>query len=159
MQTRRRTPSLVALLGVGLVAAVAAAGRTGMADSDQKTVPEIKTVPCDAIASVDGKANFDAYCAACHGADAKGTGPASSAMKVPVPDLTTIARRHGGQFDQLAVQYTISGPSRTATAAHGSTDMPIWGEAFRGDRASMSREHATLRIQNLVTYLESLQVK
>ena len=36
-----------------------------------------------------GKAMFKQYCAACHGMDAKGHGPARAALKVPAADLTT----------------------------------------------------------------------
>ncbi len=45
-----------------------------------------------------GKVMFKQYCAACHGSDAKGHGPARAALKVPAADLTTLAKRHGGEF-------------------------------------------------------------
>jgi mono/diheme cytochrome c family protein len=156
MQIKRWTSTLCAVLVIAVVAGFTLAGRTTIANAGQKAVPEIKTVPCNAIASVEGKENFAAYCAVCHGADARGGGPAAPAMKAAVPDLTTIAKRHDGKFDALAVQYVITS---SATPAHGSPEMPVWGEAFRGDTPSGSREHTTLRIRNLVTYLESLQVK
>lgn len=73
--------------------------------------------------------------------------------------VATIAKLHDGKFDSLAVQHVLTGSDRTGTPAHRSADMPIWGAAFRSDTPSGSKEHAALRIQNLVKYLESLQVK
>ena len=159
MQIKRWRLSFPVLLAIALIAGISAAGRAGLADTSQKPAPEIKTVPCNAIASVEGKDNYMAYCAVCHGADAKGAGPAAPAMKAMVPDLTMIAKRNNGKFDRLAVQYIISGSGKIATPAHGSTDMPVWGEAFQSQGASATKEHATLRIQNLVKYLELLQAK
>ena len=155
----KRWPTFCAVLVIAVLALISITGRTTLANAGQKAAPEIKTVPCTAMASVDGKDNFAAYCAVCHGADAKGAGPAAPAMKAPVPDLTTIAKRHDGKFDPLAVQYVISGSGKIATPAHGSPAMPIWGEAFTGSTPSGSKEHTILRVQNLVKYLESLQVK
>jgi mono/diheme cytochrome c family protein len=75
------------MFAVGLGAHVAqSAGR-------QRQTPEVKAVPYAAIQSVEGRENFTAYCAVCHGVDGRGNGPAAPAMKVPVPDLTTLAAR------------------------------------------------------------------
>jgi mono/diheme cytochrome c family protein len=50
------------------------------------------------IASIQGPALYKAYCAACHGPEAKGNGPAASTHKVPPADLTRISWRNGGRF-------------------------------------------------------------
>jgi mono/diheme cytochrome c family protein len=116
--------------------------------------PTIKTAPAVPLASVGGKENFEAYCAVCHGKDGKGQGPAAPAMKVPVPDLTTLAARHKGKFDPIAVELIVKGTGKTATPAHGIETMPIWGDVFRAeDRATQ-----ILRIGNIVKYVQSLQV-
>jgi mono/diheme cytochrome c family protein len=120
----------------------------------EKVVPKVKTVPTPPIVSIEGKDNFDAYCAVCHGSDGKGHGPAAPAMKVAVPDLTTIAQRNKGKFNPVAVEYIIMGTGKTSTPAHGVETMPIWGEVFRSE----DRGRVTLRITNLVTYVQSLQV-
>jgi mono/diheme cytochrome c family protein len=107
------------------------------------------------MSPADGKENFTAYCAVCHGNDAKGNGPAAPALKGPIPDLTTIAKRNAGKFDAVAMQRVVSGVDKPRPA-HGTVDMPIWGPVFRntqGDQAT------TLRVTNLVKYLESLQQK
>ena len=76
-----------------------------------------------------GKAMFKQYCAACHGMDAKGHGPARAALKVPAADLTTLAKRHGGEFPtDLVTNILRFGPG---LAAHGSSDMPTWGGIFQ----------------------------
>jgi mono/diheme cytochrome c family protein len=98
---------------------------------------------------------FRAYCAACHGADAKGTGPAASALKKAPADLTILTRKNNGKFPLLAVQNTIRGD--TATAAHGSRDMPVWGTLFRS--VSAGQAVVDLRVRNLTDYLKGIQEK
>ena len=44
--------------------------------------------------SLVGKDSFEAYCAACHGVDARGSGPVASALKRTPPDLTILASRN-----------------------------------------------------------------
>jgi mono/diheme cytochrome c family protein len=69
-----------------------------------------------------GKTMFKQYCSACHGVDGKGGGPAASMLKLPPPDLTTLAKRHGGKFPyEYASSILRFGPG---VAAHGSSDMP-----------------------------------
>lgn len=109
--------------------------------------------PAKAILSVEGKDTYAAYCAACHGKDAKGDGPAASALKSAVPDLTTLARRNNGKFDTVGVQRTITGDDRRF-AVHGSEEMPIWGPVFRAAQGDTS---TLLRVANLATYLKTIQ--
>jgi mono/diheme cytochrome c family protein len=148
MTTLLKTPltRFIVVAGVLLVG-IAAGAATG-----QKPAPRVTMAPCVPIVSIEGKDNFDAFCVVCHGKDAKGNGPAAAAMKVPVPDLTSMARRHGGKFDAVAVEYILRGTGKTATPAHGVETMPIWGDAFSGDPAKV-----TIRIKNLVKYLENIQ--
>jgi mono/diheme cytochrome c family protein len=99
---------------------------------------------------------YRAYCAACHGADGKGDGPASEALKSRPLDLTDLARRNAGKFPELRVFGTINGDLHVT--AHGSKDMPTWGVVFgQMDGADVAR--VKLRIRNLTKYIESLQAK
>ncbi len=139
--------------GFFVVACALAAGAAAQTPPEQKTVPKVKTASAVPIRSVEGVDNFAAYCAVCHGPDAKGNGPAAPAMKVPVPDLTTIAKRNKGKFDALAIELIVKGSGKISTPAHGVDTMPIWGDVFRGEDKGLS----TLRIRNLVQYLESIQ--
>ena len=122
--------------------------------AQQPGAPKIKMGQFNATVSVEGKDNFAAYCAVCHGMDGKGGGPAVPALKVPVPDLTTMAKRNG-KYDELAVQSQINGASRLP-AAHGSVEMPIWGPLFRSQGSDQA---AVLRVRNLAAYVGTLQVK
>lgn len=111
-------------------------------------------LPADFVPS--GKQLFTQYCAACHGADARGNGPARAALKLPAPDLTTLARRHGGSFPVEYVKNILQfGPG---IAAHGSSDMPTWGPIFRY-MDNYNNAAVQKRIKNLCDYLSSLQEK
>jgi mono/diheme cytochrome c family protein len=120
----------------------------------QTEKPTVKRVPAQAISSVEGKDNFDTYCAVCHGKAGKGDGPAAPAMKTPVADLTMIARKNGGKFNEMAVKDMIKGADREM-ASHGSKDMPIWGPVFRSFQGDSNV--AELRVNNLVNYIKSIQ--
>jgi mono/diheme cytochrome c family protein len=145
--SHRAVASAVFVVGI---CAVAVYAQKPPADKPVPTVKSARAVP---LQSVEGKENFEAYCAVCHGQDGKGQGPAAPAMKVPVPDLTTIAARNKGKFDAARVEMIVRGSGKTSTPAHGVETMPIWGDVFRvEDRATQ-----TLRIGNLVKYVQSLQ--
>ena len=99
---------------------------------------------------------YAAYCASCHGKDAKGNGPAAPALKLPPPDLTTLAKRNGGKYPTLRVESILQG--RESLVSHGDQEMPVWGPVFRA-MTSNPNAMVAMRIQNLNQYLESLQVK
>jgi mono/diheme cytochrome c family protein len=119
--------------------------------------PTIKRVPAQPIASLDGKDNFQEYCAVCHGKDARGNGPAAPALKTPPADLTTIAKRRKGQFPSTEISEIIEGSQ--GLAAHGNREMPMWGSVFRAIGTGEGDQTHLLRVRNLVKYLQSLQVK
>jgi mono/diheme cytochrome c family protein len=113
-----------------------------------------KPVPFPAESLV-GKDSFDAYCASCHGVDGRGDGPVAPSLRnIPV-DLTALASRNGDSFPRERVAAVLTGTSRTV-AAHGTTEMPIWGPMFR---MFESDARARVRIDNLVSYIETLQVR
>ena len=111
-------------------------------------------IPADFVPT--GQAMFKKYCATCHGLDAKGHGPARAALKVPAADLTTLAKRHGGEFPYDLVSNVLRfGPG---VAAHGSSDMPTWGGIFQY-MDNYNQAVVQKRIKNLCNYLISLQQK
>jgi mono/diheme cytochrome c family protein len=116
--------------------------------------PTIKVAPAAPTKTFDGVDSYDSYCAVCHGKSGKGDGPAAPALKAPLPDLTTISQRHNGVFPRKDVEETITGIHRPAV--HGTEDMPLWGPVFR---KLSSNNFATLRLHNLLDYLEKMQVK
>ncbi len=116
----------------------------------------VQKTPIEQTSPASGKEMFKTYCAACHGKDAKGAGPAAAELKMAPPDLTMLAKRHDGKFPADYVANVLRNGAKAP--AHGSSEMPVWGPLF----ASISgRDPAvvTMRITNLVRYLESLQVK
>ena len=110
--------------------------------SDQKLIP-----------SLAGKDLFVAYCASCHGEDARGRGPVAPELKSKVPDLTQITSGNRGVFPRERVRDTIDGTQRPV--AHGTREMPVWGPFF--SRIEVDTDFGKVRIDNLVRYLESLQ--
>ena len=75
-----------------------------------------------------GKSEFQSSCASCHGADARGKGPLSDQLRTPPADLTVLAKKNNGVFPANAIYQTIDGTK--TLPAHGSREMPIWGERF-----------------------------
>jgi hypothetical protein len=86
----------------------------------------------------------------------KGDGPAADALKTMPSDLTRIASRNGGKFPEIRVQNLIEGEA-DEPAAHGSKDMPVWGNVFR--HLGPSRSLANVRVYNLVKYIAEIQAK
>ncbi len=107
---------------------------------------------------------FQFACAACHGAEGKGDGPAAAQLVTPPSDLTRIARRNGGVFPAEQVYEKIEGLAMPQ--AHGTREMPIWGAVllFEELGTSVAKEDAgkaaratRKRLEGLVDYLRSIQ--
>ena len=139
-------------VGVAMLLTLAIAQRAATAPSTST----VKHVPIIRAPVNSGKDMFNSYCAVCHGTDAKGAGPAASAMKTNPADLTALAKKRGGKYPASHVAAVLRGQS--ITASHGSQDMPVWGPLF----SSISQGHEAQvqqRIANLVDYVETLQTK
>jgi len=134
----------VLIVGVGLFVPLAA----GFAAQAPQKAPSIL------IESLAGRDSFELYCASCHGTTGRGDGAVAGALRKRPADLTTLARRNDGAFPSDAVRGFITGNGRTVVA-HGATEMPVWGPLFR---AFESDTRTRLRIENLVSYIESIQV-
>jgi mono/diheme cytochrome c family protein len=124
---------------------------------------EVKQVPLtwQQAALTDGEELYLELCAVCHGKGGMGDGPAASALKNALPDLTGLAAKNDGKFPRQEVEDSITGKSRVVS--HGTIDMPIWGLAFEGVRPDwkMFRREALARqrIYNLTEYLATIQVE
>lgn len=107
------------------------------------------------IRSVAGMDLYRAYCASCHGKNGKGDGPMAPALKAKVPDLTVITTNNRGQFPVTRVRRILTG-EEGMIASHGSREMPVWGPIFHEAEAPV--DLGPVRLDNLVKYLESIQV-
>ena len=140
-RVQRRVPMLV--LGLLLAVVVSAAQ-----NRNQRQSP---------IRPVEGASIFRSYCAACHGVDGRGNGPASKALKQEVPDLTRLSQRNGGAFPAVHVRTIIMFGGDDLLPAHGSKQMPIWGPIFH--ELEFDQDLGNVRLENIVKYLESIQRK
>lgn len=107
-----------------------------------------------------GKADYQHYCADCHGKDGKGNGPFKTMvpMTPPPSDLTLLASEHGGKFPFDDVVNAIDG--RKAIPSHGRIQMPFWGVTLQkpGEEFTPpSDAEVKRRIDAMAEYIESLQ--
>jgi mono/diheme cytochrome c family protein len=108
------------------------------------------------IDSIQGPNLYKAYCAVCHGPNAKGDGPMAMFLKTAPSDLTRISTKNGGMFPLAKVRRIISG-EESLPGGHGTRDMPLWGPIF--SQVASDQDLGRVRIDNLARYLESLQGK
>ena len=118
-------------------------------------VPWAVPVTAGQMNTVNGGDLFKSYCVACHGSDAKGTGPLASTLRKRPADLTVLTSTHGGTFPVEMVARIIDG--RNPVKGHGGGDMPVWGEALLKSHASGSEAAVKERIDALVSHLQGLQ--
>jgi mono/diheme cytochrome c family protein len=111
----------------------------------------------DSVLAELGAEIFPRYCGSCHGIRGEGDGPTAVALLARPGDLTRIAARRGGTFPSGEVARTIDG--RFAVAAHGSREMPTWGERFADaiPDSGVGEEISRGQIAVLVEYLKSIQ--
>lgn len=144
-------PKLItALLLAGLISAVSFGNA-------QQAIPKIKDVPLQPTSPASGQQMFVHYCASCHGAKATGNGPAAPALKAHPTDLTALSQKNGGTFPVYRIQSVLK--FGVENPAHGSVDMPVWGDAFRmlNGPGSDSTMQVNQRIINLTNYLKIIQ--
>jgi mono/diheme cytochrome c family protein len=111
-----------------------------------------------------GQREYYSNCVACHGITGKGDGPVVQVLKVQVPDLTVLSRKNGGVFPFARVYESIDG--RLQYAAHGTRDMPIWGNTYTSGGAPEHDDYpynaeffVRSRILALIDYLNRMQAK
>ena len=134
-----------------LMVVAAFALTSGAQEQPKKTIQHVPITP---MSPASGKDMYVSYCAACHGAEGKGNGPAAEALKTPPSDLTLLSKNNGGKFPALKVAGSIRGDAEVA--AHGSKEMPVWGHLLRAVSGGHEAE-VDQRIKNLVSYIKSLQ--
>jgi mono/diheme cytochrome c family protein len=109
--------------------------------------------PSDAGNVQSGRDLFATYCASCHGVSGRGNGPAAEELRRRPADLTQLAKQNGGIFNGARIHSIVDG---RAVKAHGTMEMPVWGDAFKW-REGLPEDGIKVRIDALVRYLESIQ--
>jgi len=71
----------------------------------------------------------------------------------PPADLTQFAKHNGGIFNGARIHSIVDG---RAVKAHGTMEMPVWGDAFKW-REGLPEDAIKTRIEALVRYLETIQ--
>ena len=137
--------SVFAVLGVAVLSGT-------IAVAQQK--PQIKRGTIKQTNVTDARGMFTTYCASCHGVSGKGDGPAAAALNKKPADLTKISARNGGTFPATKVSRFIQGLDEVT--AHGSRDMPVWGDLFKSLNPN-NRAAVDLRVQALTDYVKSIQ--
>ena len=136
----------------GLIVGAMAAGAITVAHA-QQTGPAGNTFDT-------GKDDYDSHCAACHGSSGAGEGPNARSLNVTIPNLTTLSERNGGAFPYSRVYEIIDG--RLELPAHGTRNMPIWGQVFSYKARPLNPDPAVFvraKINALVMYIHGLQAK
>jgi mono/diheme cytochrome c family protein len=142
----KRIAGIYITAGIFLTLAVGAAQKRPLQTPQEKQL----------LDSFKGPELFKAYCATCHGKDAKGGGPMAASLRIAPPDLTGLSVRNGGTFPFLQVQKIISGEQQPP-ATHGTREMPVWGPIF--SEVTWDQDLGRMRIYSLAMYLEAIQVK
>lgn len=106
-----------------------------------------------------GKAQYEQYCASCHGAAADGNGPVAAELKTKPADLRKLAQEFGSPLPKPRLREIIDG--RDMPGAHGTSAMPVWGEKLLADvPPSAGREpfkRGTILV--ILDYLATLQIE
>lgn len=127
-----------------------------LSDEDIEVAPVSEGMTTDYV--VTGRDMYETHCASCHGPDATGNGPVASLLTVPPPDLTRLQIKYDGTFPVDTLYRMIDG--REEVPAHGTREMPIWGNAWSNiDGVPQSEEMIEHRINLLIEYLRSIQTE
>lgn len=102
---------------------------------------------------------FAENCSGCHGADARGGGPAAAGLDPPPADLTRIAARNGGTFPEDWVMSTINGFHRDVRpgSAMPAFDVEALGPTIVVERLEGIGTPVPVTLLALSRYLESVQ--
>jgi mono/diheme cytochrome c family protein len=105
----------------------------------------------------EGRRLYLRYCASCHGAAADGRGPVAPTLKVAPTDLTRLSSRYGSPLPAGQIARFIDG--RSAVAAHGDREMPVWGLRFHDIYSAKGSAAGDMdrRIRAIIDYLDSVQ--
>lgn len=131
-------------LNLGLLLALTVSSMFGQATPTEKPQDNAATIAM-------GAELFSQHCAVCHGNDLTGNGAFPKPYRVP-PDLTTLAKRHGGKFPDEYVSKVLR--NGATLPAHAPAEMPLWSAT-----TALTKEQKEERIRNLTEFIKSRQTK
>jgi mono/diheme cytochrome c family protein len=120
---------------------------------DETTSQTLDTENFAEYGEISGADEYNRLCASCHGEDGRGDGPVAGVLKTPPTNLTLLAKNNGGHFPAMRVLEMIDG--RTVADAHGTREMPVWGESLTNNYDQYFAR--TIQLELLI-YLDSIQV-
>jgi len=103
-----------------------------------------------------GRADYQMFCASCHGASGRGDGPVGQDLDPSPADLTRLSAENGGTFPLVAVMAKIDGYTRAPEA------MPEFGAVLEGETVMLETAPGVMtptpaRLVELARYVETLQ--
>jgi mono/diheme cytochrome c family protein len=147
---RKRKGGIIEIVASAAIVLVSVGGAAAGQRSTGQQLPSL------IAPSLYGPDVYQFYCSSCHGREGRGDGPVGAALKTPPADLTMLTHRNGGTFPSKEIEAFITYGRSDASAAH-MTEMPVWGYTFRGLETDDAL--VKIRLENVVKYLESIQVK
>jgi mono/diheme cytochrome c family protein len=104
----------------------------------------------------DGHKYFVRYCASCHGTDGLGDGPVAKSLATPPANLRKLGDKYGMPLPAHRIAEVIDG--RDTARAHGSHEMPVWGEKLyelgHGEKGETGVSEV---IAKIIAYLNTIQ--
>ncbi len=106
-----------------------------------------------------GKPIYEQYCASCHGTTGDGKGPVAAEMKASPADLRRLGQKYGMPLPKPKLREIIDG--REMTRAHGTPDMPVWGDRLVSSAPPTTNINLFKRgtIIAIIDYIDTLQLK
>lgn len=147
----RKPPRTLLLAAVATACLLIGSGCTGDRPSGDDTAAAAPGTPL-----ATGQQTYQTYCMSCHGAEGKGDGPVAEVLSVPLNDLSQLRARNDGTFPVDLIYASIDG--RDSVKAHGTREMPVWGNIWSDIEGKPVKEAIVQqRINELVEYIRSIQ--
>lgn len=148
------TPIMILLLLFGTAMIMAGCAKEPAPETDPPATETVQPVTLDPIAH--GRVTYEQYCMGCHGEDGGGAGELLTDLESLPANLTRLTIRNDGSFPVDLIYETIDG--RKDVEAHGSREMPVWGNIWsEQDGTPMQEEVVQQRINELIEYIRSVQ--
>lgn len=105
---------------------------------------------------IEGHRYFIRYCASCHGIEGLGDGPVAASLSTRPTSLRKLGDKYGVPLPAHRMAELIDG--RDEPRAHGTREMPVWGERLyelgQGEKGEYGISEV---IRKLIAYLNTIQ--